>query len=135
MKPNADGNYSQWTPSSGSGADHYADVDEVPASDADYLTEDAVGQKDSFAMETYSIGTNEIVNAVIPIIRAKKNGATEALKIGTRYSGTDLMGANKDLGVSFGYLSERQTTKPGGGAWDQAAVDDMEVVIQSSGSF
>jgi hypothetical protein len=135
VKPNADGNYSQWTPSSGSGADHYADVDEVPPSDSDYLEALSAGLYDSHQMTTFTLYANQTIQSIIPVARALKTGVNEKLNIGTRLSGTDLISDLKDLNTSPSYIWERQATKPGGGSWQQADLDAFEVVLLSAGSF
>ena len=60
LYPNADGTYSQFTPSSGS--DHYALVDEAQLTndDADYTESSTAGNKETFTFETYS-GTTTIL--------------------------------------------------------------------------
>ena len=133
LKPNGLGNYAQWSKSSGS--DGYDLVDEVPPSDADYIQSDAVGEKESHNMETYTLGANEECKAIIPIVRAAKTGVAETIKLGTRLSTTDLLGSEQQLPTSAGYLFERQVSPPGGGDWEQADIDAFEILIESSGSF
>lgn len=132
LSPNGNGNYSNWTPSSGSG---FQCVDEVPPSDSDYISVASAAQKESHAMATQTLGAGQTAVALIPVVRASKSGANEQLKIGTRYSGTDQLSDAKNLPSSAGYLLERQTTKPGGGMWDQTSIDGVEILLESSGSF
>ena len=134
--PNATGNYDQWVGSDGNNTDNYALVDERPPVTADYVEEDTVDQFDSYAMTTYALGAGEQIDAVIPMAYAQRYGADEELAIGTRYDGTDVIGSDQDPGFGdWSYTSERQTAKPGGGAWTQAALDGVEVVLKSRGSF
>ena len=134
--PNETGNYDQWIGSDADNTNNYLLVDERPPSTADYVEEDTVDQFDSYAMTTYALGAGETINAVIPIVYAQRYGAAEELALGTRYSGTNTIGSNQDPGGGDWTFSwERQTTKPGGGAWDQAALDGVEVVIYSTGTF
>jgi hypothetical protein len=86
-------------------------------------------------MSTYTLGAQEECKAIIPVVRAAKTGLNEKIKMGTRLSSTDALGADQDLPASAGYLWERQPTKPGGGAWEQADIDGFELLLQSSGSF
>jgi hypothetical protein len=132
ITPDSNGNYNDWTPSSGSG---YQCVDEVPPSDSDYVETAASGNQDSYGCTTITLGTNETIEAVIPVVRAKREGASEKIKLGTRLSSTDSVGSEQGLGTSYAYLFERQTTKPGGGSWGQSDIDSVEVLIESSGSF
>ncbi len=134
--PNATGNYDQWVGSDGNNTDNYALVDERGPSTADWIEEDTVDQFDSYAMTTYAVGAGFQIDAVIPIIYAQRYGGSEEIALGTRYSGTDVIGSDQDPGFgAWSFTSERQTTKPGGGAWDQSALDAVEVVLKSRGSF
>ncbi len=134
--PNATGNYDQWVGSDGNNVNNYLLVDERPPSTADYVEEDTVDQFDSYGMINYALGGGEEVLAVIPIVYTQRYGAAEELAIGTRYDATDVIGSDQDPGFgAWRYISERQTTKPGGGAWTQAALDGVEVVIKSRGVF
>ena len=93
-------------------------------------------QFDSYDMATYTLGEGETFISLIPSVYAQRFGAAEELAIGTRYSGTDLLGSDFDPGAgSYTLHQERQLTKPGGGAWTQAAVDDVELLIKSRGVF
>jgi hypothetical protein len=86
-------------------------------------------------MTTYTLGAGESCVALIPVAVCKHTGATEDIAIGTRYSSTDVIGSDQDPGNNYGPNAERQTTKPGGGAWDQTAIDGVEVVVKSRGSY
>lgn len=128
--------YAQWDGSDGNSVDNYALVDEVPPnSDTDYVCTNVVDELDSYQMSTFTLDTGETIKAVIPISYVKRFGTTEQIALGTRYSSTDVVGSDQAPSTSYSYKWERQTAKPGGGSWDQAALDDVEVVIKSRGSF
>lgn len=133
LVPNANGNYSQWDPSAA--VDHYTLVDERPPSAADYVDTATVDEFDSYEMSNYALGVNEIPVALIPTVRVKRGDVTEEIAIGSRYSGTDLIGSDQVPSAAVEHFFERQTTKPGGGAWTQAALDGAEVVVKSRGSY
>ena len=136
VSPNATGNYDAWVGSDGNNTDNYALVDERGPSTADYVEEDTVDQFDSYAMTTYTLGAGEQIDAFIPMIYAQRYGAAEEIALGSRYSGTDAIGSDQDPGFgAWSHTWERQTAKPGGGAWTQAALDAIELVIKSRGSF
>lgn len=130
--PNGVGNYSQWNPSAGN---NYECVDEVPPSSADYVQINVVDQLDSYAMDTHTLGAGQTIEAVIPIVSAARQDASEEIAVGTRLSGTDLIGSDQTPGIAYDNFWERQTTKPGGGAWAQADVDAFEALIKSRGSY
>ena len=136
ITPDGNGNYAQWTGSDGNSTDNYLLVDAAPPNDSDYVLETVADQYDSYTMSTFTIPEGILTfNAIIPIVRAKRGDVTEQLAIGTRLSGVDLVSGDYDPTIPFDYIWERQTTKPGGGSWDQSSLDSVEVLIKSRGSF
>lgn len=133
--PNGNGNYAQWTGSDGDSTDNYQLVDERPPSSTDYVQGLTADQYDSYAMNTISLADGQLVKAVIPTVIAKRNGSVEQLAIGTRYSSTDLISSDKTPGGSYDLYDERQTTKPGGGDWEQTSIDGMELLLKSRGTY
>lgn len=133
--PNGDGNYSQWTPSSITGS-HYQMVDERPPdNDTTYLEAVTGSLLDSFTMTTFTLDTNEDIVAMIPFVFAKRGSTTELISLGTRSSGTDLIGSEQTLSTSYSYYWERQITGSLGFAWTQSYLDDVEVIINSTGTY
>jgi len=133
---NADGNYSQWDGSDGNQVNNYLLVDELPPnSDTDYVETNVVDEFDSYSMTTITLEAGQQVEAVIPIAFVKRTGSTEQIALGTRLSGTDVVGSDQAPGTSYDTLWERQTTKPGGGTWGQSDIDGFEAVIKSRGSY
>ena len=131
--PNADGNYSQWMGSDGNQVNNYLLVDSVGT---DYVEVSGVDLLDSYNMSTVTLGEGQIFEAVIPIGYAQRYNVSGEVAIGTRYSSTDVLGSDTDPGYgTYNYFWERQTTKPGGGAWDQTSINTFETVIKSRGSF
>ena len=134
--PDGTGNYDDWVGSDSNNTDNYALVDERPPSEVDYVEEDTIDQFDSYTMTTYTLGAGEEITAVIPMVYAQRYGVAEDIALGTRYTGTNVIGSVQDPGSgAYTYAQERQTTKPGGGAWDQASLTGVEVVIYSTGTF
>jgi len=126
------GNYAQWDPSAGS---NYACVDEIPPSDADYVSTNVADELDSYAMTTHTLAEEEVPIALIPTARILRATSTEEFALGTRYSATDLVGSDQIPTAAYAYYWERQETKPGGGSWDQASIDAVEGLIKSRGSY
>lgn len=138
ITPNGNGNYSQTTGSDGNSTDNYLLVDDVPHnSDTDYCQADTLDERDTYAMTTVTIPTGWSVAALIPVVYAKKSdaGTDTEIALTTRYSSTNGDGTAQNLPTSYGYLWERFTTKPGGGAWDQSAIDGVEVGWIGKGTF
>lgn len=127
--------YAQWDGSDGNSTDNYALVDEVPPSETDYVCTNVVNELDSYQMSTFTLDTSETIKSVIPLAYVKRYGTTEQIALGTRYSSTDVIGSDQSPSSTYSYRWERQTTKPGGGSWDQTALDGVEVVIKARGSF
>jgi len=139
VTPDEGGNYSDpggWTGSDGNPTDNFLLVDEVPPNgDTDYIIAASADLLDSYTMTTIVLGSNEVIQALIPTVSSRRAGTTEAIAIGTRYSATDLIGDDLYPTAAYKAVSERQTTKPGGGAWDQTALDAVEVVLKSRGTY
>lgn len=126
--PTAEGNYSAWTPSTGT--DNSALVDETPPDDdTTYVLSNNVGDKDTYALQDIPSGVTGI-EAVVVNIRARKDDAgTRTLKAKIRSAGIDEDGANFNL--SSGYANYRTVfyTDPGGSpvdAWTAVAVNALE---------
>jgi len=134
LTPNGDGNYSQWTPiPTGS---HYQKVDERPPNDnTDYLEAVTGSLYDSFDMTTFTLDTNENIIAMIPYVFAKRGSTSEQIALGTRSSGTDSVGDDKDLSVAYDYVWDRHVTGSLGFEWNQSYLDSVEIIIKSAGTY
>lgn len=127
LVPTGNGNYSQGTGSDGNSTDNYLLVDETdPNEDTDYVSFDTAAEKDSYALAnmTQTAGT---VYGVGSMIRARKDdGGTRTMRPLFRLSGTDQAGTAFTLSTSYLYWKEFFTTKPGGGAYAVADVNNLE---------
>lgn len=135
VSPNGNGNYSDWLGSDGDSTDNYLLVDEVVPSASDFVAGLTADEYDSYAMNSITLADGQLVRAVIPTVIAKRNGSVEQLAIGTRESSTDSIGSDQTPTASYKLYSERQTTKPTGGDWEQTSIDGMELVIKSRGGY
>jgi len=135
IKPNANGNYSNWDGSDGNKTDNYQLIDEVPPITTDFVETISGGISDSYGMTDFTPAAGQTIEALIPIAYAIRGATSEQLSLGTRYSSTDVVGSGQNLSSSYNFAWERQTTKPGGGAWDQTSVNGVEALIVSSGVF
>lgn len=136
VSPDTNGNYSQFTGSDGNSVNNYQLVDEIPSDSADYVSGNSADLVDSYSMGTITIPEGYSITALVPVGVGKKLGIlATTLKLGTRLSSTDLVGDAQTLaGTDYSYY-ERQTSKPGGGSWLQSDLNDVELVIKSSGTY
>lgn len=119
-------------------ASNYLAVDDIPVNDdTDYVVAASSGLKDSYAVADFTLPAGYVVNALIPTSWARRTdaGTDSRWKLGTRLSGTEVVGSAQALATSYGMIFERQTAKPGGGSWSETDVNSAEFVHESSGSF
>ena len=131
------GNYAQWLGSDGNSTDNYLLLDERGPSTSDYVVVSGANLNDSYTMSNYSYFPSDVTyHALIPTIYGYRGESTEEIAIGTRYSSTDVVGSGQaPPTASYNYLFERQTTKPGGGSWDETSVNGAELLIKSGGTY
>jgi hypothetical protein len=103
------GHYSQLTPSAGA---NYECVNEIPASDADYVSSAIVGQKDTYTLADLPVSTGAI-KAVKWQARAQMSNA-DAGNIARllRLKDNDYQGSDVVLGSSWAYFKEILETNP-----------------------
>lgn len=133
--PNAAGNYSQWTSSSGT---NYTAVDETtPNDDSDYVVATSANLIDSYNTPNPTIPSGMTIHANIAVAYAKKMdaGFASTLALGFRESSTDAFGSDKTLTTTYAVYMERTETKPSSGAWDVTSVNSAEFAMKSTGSY
>lgn len=128
---NADGNYTQWTPSTGT--DHYALVDDITPNTTDYNSSSTVGQKDSYAMTNPTLNSSTIYGVRAKVAAHKDDAGTKSIKVGVRSGTSDSLSSGQSLATSQLYYSNIHTTDPNtGAAWTQSGLDNMEVVVETA---
>jgi len=140
LLPNADGNYSNWVGSDGNRTNNYLLVDEVPPNeDTDYVFASGTAIKDSYGVGAYTPQVGTLISSIIPTAIARKTGPENVLLgLGTRLGGVDVINTGTSVpatSYSSKFFFERQTTKPGGGVWESADVEDVEIIIESGGTY
>lgn len=131
LAPDAVGNSSQWTRSTG--ANQWATVDETPANgDTDYNSSGVVSDKDTLNFP--SVPTSATIFAVRAIVQARKEDAgTTEIKHVTRISSTDYVGAAKSPASSYSFLWHIWEQKPSDTTdWVAADVDAAEFGYQKT---
>jgi hypothetical protein len=131
IAPSGSGASAQWTPSTGS---NYACVDEIPASDTDYVATNSVDQLDTYAVGDLGAAV-DTVKCVQVQARCVKEGAPTPtnLKLATRISGTDYLSANKAVGTTAAALCNLWETSPAtSAAWTLDEVNGCEIGFKSA---
>lgn len=125
LLPNGDGNYSQFTCSTGS--THSTLVDETTPNTTDYVSSSTVSQKDSYTMgnlanTSTTVKGIQVCNAILK----DDAGARSAANL-IRSSSTDAQGTSTALSTSQSYLLSIHETDPAtSAAWAATAVNAME---------
>jgi hypothetical protein len=134
--PNGAGNSTLWTPSSGNNFDRVKEI--PPDGDTSYVQATSAGIKDSYDLTSMpALPTGWTIKAVIPVAVARKtDGAVDSqVSLGTRLSSDEVIESGQALGTDYASRWNRQTAKPGGGQWEEADVNDAQVIIESAGTF
>jgi hypothetical protein len=129
--PTGAGATTGWTPSAGN---NYACVDEVPPSDADYVSINAIDTTDTYAAGDLS-GTIGTIKCVQVQSRTRTDGTPtpENLKLVVRSGGTDYLSADKAVpAAEHGLCSIWETNPADSAAWEEADVNGMEIGIRSA---
>lgn len=131
LRPNANGNYSQWDRSTGS--NNYECVDEVPASGTDYVYTATDDEIDSYNLAALSgLPSGAVFRSVIVVAEALVDSGSKKLALGVRSGSTDSFGTDKSIGPSYAPKYERFTTDPATAvAWTESGINAAEVAIKS----
>jgi hypothetical protein len=128
--PTGAGTTTGWTPSAGS---NYACVDERPASDADYVSIDAVDTVDTYAAGDMT-GTISSVKCVQVQSRSETDGAPTPtnLQLAVRSGGTDYFSSSHAVPAGPAGLCNLWENNPAdAAAWVEADVNAVEIGIKS----
>lgn len=127
--PSADGNYTQFTPSTGT--DHYALVDETTPSTSDYNESGTAGHKDSYTMQDVSSIPGTIFGVQVNAYAHKDDAGLRSLKIGVRSGTTDSVDAGSALSESALYYRHILETDPAtAAAWTESGVNAAEALVE-----
>lgn len=130
LAPDGAGATTQWSPSAGS---NYACVDEVPESDADYVSVNSNDQIDTYSLANLGVSPYSI-KCVQAQARAQKEGASTPQNIAMvlRQGGTDYPGSDSALETAFRAHGGLWETDPDtASAWTESGVNSLEAGIKS----
>lgn len=129
LLPSGDGNYTQFTPSTGTA--HYATVDESTPNTTDYNYSSTSGDRDSYTFPDLAGLTSQTIYGIqINAAALKSDSGSRSLGTMSRLSGTDKDGSGAALGTSLAYISEIQETDPASAAWTEANINAAEFGVK-----
>jgi hypothetical protein len=130
LYPTSDGNYSQFTCSTGSS--HFALVDETAPNTSDYNIGSTVSDRDSYGMGNLTPLTSQTVYGVqVNAALLKDDAGSKSVATFVRSNTTNSDGASVPLGTSQIYVSQVFETNPDGAvAWTETTVNAMEAGVK-----
>lgn len=128
--PTSDGNYSQFTPSTGS--THYVLVDETTPNTSDYNDGAAVNDRDSYGLGNLSNITVQTVHGVqVNAALMKDDAGAKSACTMVRSGSTNADGASAPIGTSQAYVSQIYEEDPAAvAAWTETTVNAMEAGVK-----
>ena len=130
LSPDGAGNSAQWDPSAGA---NYACVDEVPASDADYVSTNVNDEIDTYSLANLGVSPYS-VKAVQVLARARKEGASTPQNIAlvVRTGSTDYPSSDQGLGTNFkGHVNLWEQNPNTAAAWTESDVNGLQPGVKS----
>lgn len=127
VRPVGPGNYSQWTPNSGS--NDGAVRNPVTDDDNSFNSSTTSGNKDTFVMEKLPVSGSPTILGVQHVIYAKQDaGVQRTLRPKQRTSSTDYNGTSVNTGTTYAYYTEVKNTDPStGSAWTKSGFEAAEM--------
>ncbi|MFP3984993.1 MAG: hypothetical protein ACLFU9_03370 [Candidatus Bathyarchaeia archaeon] len=133
LRPNAAGNYTEWTTVYPEGSEHWEAVEDVtPDDDATYIETATSGHRDTFRLP--NIPSGAVVSSVSVYARARGlPGPSASFNIMIRTHNTDYFSNNITPDPVYGTTSYTWTSNPYTGTnWTVGEVNDLEIGIRCS---
>jgi len=132
--PTSNGNYSQFTPSSGS---NYQCVDDAGVNDdSDFVSAGSANLLDSYVIQNPTLSGLSILANIAVAYARKTDGAIDSkIAIGFRESSTDAVGADQSLTTNYAVLMERTTVAPDASPWTSTKLNNAELLVKSTGTY
>jgi len=130
--PTADGNYKQWTPSTGT--DHYALVDDNPPNDdTDYVSATTVSLRDSYLYTLPTISSGGILATMLSPYARKTDAGVRRIVDMVRAGGTDYDGTSEQaINIAYQFKPMIRTFDPSTSAeWQSAAVTERGIKVSA----
>ncbi|HET9613702.1 MAG TPA: hypothetical protein VFP22_02725 [Candidatus Limnocylindrales bacterium] len=125
LVPTGAGNYTQWTPSTGS---NWQNVDDgAPNGDTDYNSDSTTGHRDSFVMGDLPATAATVLAVQYSLVARKDDAGTRQIAPFVRIGGTDYDGTTVSVSSSYDLYREIHETSPASSvAWTVSEVNGME---------
>ena len=125
------GTTAQWDPSAGA---NYACVDEIPASDTDYVSTNVTDEIDTYATGNLTGAINSVKCVQLQGRIAYEGTPTPAhVQFGVRSNGTDYFSGDLTPGLTFAAFSRMLEQNPDGpAAWTESTVNAMEIGVKAT---
>lgn len=143
LRPNTNGNYSDWVGSDGNSVNNYQLIfDTYNTTLATvmslYVEGTTTGDQDSYALDAQNIhpsyafltDASDIIAVHHRMCGLEEAATSEQYRPFLRYSGTDDTGTLVDLGTSVDMYDESFPLAPGGGAWGYDEIADLEAGVE-----
>lgn len=123
--PDADGTYTDLTPSSGS---NWQNVDERPPdADTTYNASGTTGHKDSYSFDDISLSSQTIRSLQLSMRAKKTDSGSQSIAPFVKSGGTEQTGTTQALSTSYGYHVGNYDTDPDTSlAWSESGVNAAE---------
>jgi hypothetical protein len=126
LLPDGAGNYTQFTPSTGS---NYQNVDDVPSSDSDttYNSSSTAGHKDSFTCGNLTGAAGTIYAVQVTSIAKRESGGGRLMRELIRSNSVDATGASRYVPAGYTHKQALFEKDPSGADWTVSTVNSMEI--------
>lgn len=133
LRPNDNGDSSQFTGKDGNSTDNYLQVDETSYdSDTSYVESDTSSNIDLYQLSDLELKTGDTIQRVWVAAVARETSAdSDSFELGLKPDGGSASWDSHVLTENYEhYISTIYLTKPGGGSWTEADVNDLQAGVK-----
>jgi hypothetical protein len=130
LRPSADGNYTTWTPNTGTRWDAVNDA--ITDSDTTYVTANTATDKVSFGMTDLPAGVTDVFGVMAQAQIKREAETTRIAQMFVRAGGTDqAIGTAQGVGPSYAFRNAVATVNPHtAAAWTPAEINALELGME-----
>ena len=130
LRPNGNGNSSQWVGSDGNSTDNYLLVDDTTPDTADYVQSGTSGNKDTYAYGNLAAASGTIAAVQVVSYASKTAGDALSVQQVARSGSSETAATAQAVTATWAPLTAIFEAKPGGGAWTVSDVNGAEFGVQ-----